>query len=77
MFLEQEKEPPRRAAQVITGRRHKDGMRIVRDGPVSRTVERDNGAGMVNKRLTGRRDRIGKLMVIRETGLTPSRTRFR
>jgi hypothetical protein len=48
-------------------------MRILKDGPVFRTVERDNGAGMVNERLTKRRDRISKFVVIRETGLTPSR----
>ncbi len=34
------------------GRRQKDGMRILRNGPVSRTVEGENGAGMVNERLT-------------------------
>ncbi len=52
---EPEKEPPRRTAQFITGRRHKDGMRILRDGPVTRTVERENGTGMVNEWLTKRR----------------------
>ncbi len=41
------------------GRRHKDGMRILRNGPVSRTVERENGVGMVNERLTRRRAYCG------------------
>ncbi len=54
-----------------------DGMKIHRDGPVSRTVERENGAGMVNERLTKRRDRVSKLVVIRKTGLTPNKTGFR
>ncbi len=52
-------------------------MRILRNGPVSRTVERKNGAGIVNERLTRRRDRISKLVVIRETGLTLDKTGFR
>ena len=38
---------------------NKDGMRILRNGPVSRTVERENGAGVVNERLTKRRAYCG------------------
>ncbi len=47
----QEKEPSRRTAQ-FTGRRQKDGMRILQNGPVTRTVEVQDSGRVVNKRLT-------------------------
>ncbi len=36
-------------------------MRILQNGPVTRAVEKDNGAGMVNERLTRRRAHCGAM----------------
>ncbi len=47
----QKKSRPERAAQ-FTGRRQKDGMRILQNGPVTRTVENQDNGHFVNKRLT-------------------------
>ncbi len=52
-------------------------MGILRNGPVTRAVERENGAGIVNERLTKRLDRVSNLVVSRETGLTANYIGFR